>query len=319
MASASETTVRPTLLWCLPCLRSDLQHFKPEEGRMFEISCAIKPHLTNTRCITCVPKHGRICETTAEAMKGNAYDLVRSLNWLSRLFEDGQTLEARVAAADLQRDLVRSFLHVESMHRDAHKIGGRRLFRNQVGAEEYKRLVAERQPALAPIPDESTSPDLQTRFFAENMLRLWMGDVGYFEWRNALRIFDDGRKKLVRGNILTTSFYIDDRPMSRIIPRTAVIFKDAPANLNQESFWMKNYKLRCYVLLHIFSSSQLSAAIPVGNTPLVGLWTLPHQELRRSCNTIIIIKVTKYLSSHSSRKPDELKPVQQRHNIPQFQ
>ncbi|KAJ5532597.1 hypothetical protein N7494_009149 [Penicillium frequentans] len=199
MASASKMIVRPTLFWCLPCLRLDVQHFKPEEGKMFEISCVIDTHLIRTRCIACAPKHGRICETTSEAMEGNAYGLVRNLHWLSPLFDEEQALETRVAAAKLQRDLCRSFLHVESMHRDAHKIAGRRLFRNQVGAEDYKKLVAERQPALAPIPDESTSPDLQTRFLADNMLRLWIGEVGYFEWRNALRIFNDGRKKLVRG------------------------------------------------------------------------------------------------------------------------
>jgi len=58
--------------------------------------------------------------------------------------------------------------------------------------------VAERQPALEPIPDESTSPDLQTRFFAKNMLRLYMGDVGFLEWREAVRIFQEGRKNLLR-------------------------------------------------------------------------------------------------------------------------
>lgn len=65
-------------------------------------------------------------------MKGNAYDLIRNLHWLSPLFEEEQALETRVAAAKLQRDLCRSFLYVESIHRKAHKIAGRRLFKNQV-------------------------------------------------------------------------------------------------------------------------------------------------------------------------------------------
>lgn len=44
---------------------------------------------------------------------------------------------------------------------------------------------------------------------------------------------------------------------------------------------MEKY-IPCRYVPPIFSSSQLSAAIPVGNTPPVGLWTLPGQELRRS-------------------------------------
>ncbi|KAJ5892502.1 amino acid permease [Penicillium tannophilum] len=268
--------------------------------------------------------------STSEAMEGNAYDLVRNLHWLSPLFDEEQAMETRVVAAKLQRGLCCSFLHVESMHRDAHKIAGRRLFRNQAGAEDYKKLVAERQPALAPIPDESTSPDLQTRFFVDNMLRLWMGDVGYFEWRNALRIFNDGRKKLLRGrnlHFLASSYlyiaifasfhfiykiwYRTKRTLldeSPLLPHVEIAKKDPDLPEKPKSKWSKN-NILC---------SQLSAAIPVGNTPPVGLWTLPHQELRKSCNTIII-KAKKDLSSDSSRKSDELKPAQQRHNIPDFQ
>ncbi|KAJ6103771.1 hypothetical protein N7486_003993 [Penicillium sp. IBT 16267x] len=201
---------QPAVLWCLPCLRLDVQEFRPEEGEMFEISCTYDRHLNEDRCLACIPNRGRICETTPDAMEGNAYDFARRLDWLSPFFEEDEVLEdgraisgprypleTRVAAAKLQKDLCRAFLHVESRHRNAHKIAGRRLFENREGAKDYNALVVQRQLDLGPIPEESTLPVLQAMFFAGGMLRLYENDVGYEEWTKAVQDFDEGLEELV--------------------------------------------------------------------------------------------------------------------------
>ncbi|KAJ5655300.1 hypothetical protein N7507_007250 [Penicillium longicatenatum] len=185
-------------MWCLPCLRLAVQGFKPENGEMFEIICMTDTARTDGRCVACVPNRGRICESTPDAMDGNACDFIRFLNELSPIWENEAPLHVRVAAAKLQKDLCRAFIHVESLHRNANGISGRRLFKNRTGARAYEQLVGQRQYDLGTAPAEPTYPlDMQAMYFSFGMLRLYEGDAGYGLWEAAIADFKKGQREIL--------------------------------------------------------------------------------------------------------------------------
>ncbi|KAJ5923238.1 hypothetical protein N7454_008483 [Penicillium verhagenii] len=192
--------VRPYLLWCIPCARKYAIDFDPSKGKMFRIDCLFEPESNNSKCLACQTRRQCTCILTCEGMHGNAYDMVRLVEWLAPLFEDKTGRlgkEQRIEVAGLAKRLCLDFLGLELEHRKEHDLTGICMVEDQRGAEAYVQFALGRHRDLATTqaPDvEETEPE----YVSWSLLRLLPGDSGYEDWLKSLQKYEEAVKPYVK-------------------------------------------------------------------------------------------------------------------------